>query len=55
MDVGNLLYKNDVFISIPSSDSTSVSLLEAMCCGLFPIVSDLPANREWIHDKKMAI
>ncbi|QCX32828.1 glycosyltransferase family 4 protein [Caloramator sp. E03] len=51
LDVGKLLYKNDVFVSIPSSDSTSVSLLEAMCCGLFPIVSDLPANREWVHDK----
>jgi Glycosyltransferase len=49
-DVGNILSKNSVFISIPSSDSTSVSLLEAMCCGLYPIVSDLPANKEWVID-----
>ncbi|MCK4352699.1 glycosyltransferase family 4 protein [candidate division WOR-3 bacterium] len=42
----------DIVISIPSSDSTSVSLLEAMAYGCFPIVSDLPANREWIKDGK---
>lgn len=38
------------YISIPTSDSTSVSLLEAMAHGCVPIVSDLPANREWIED-----
>ncbi len=46
-----MLEENDVFISIPESDSTSVSLLESMCCGVFPIVCDLPANREWVVDK----
>lgn len=51
-DIGKLLYTNDVFISVPSSDSTSVSLLEAMCCGLFPIVSNLPANKEWVKDRE---
>jgi glycosyltransferase involved in cell wall biosynthesis len=45
-----LLRKHDIFVSIASSDTTSVSLLEAMACGLFPIVSDVPANREWIRD-----
>jgi len=54
-EVGKLLEKNDIFISIPSSDSTSVSLLEAMYCGLFPIVSDLPANKEWIQNKENGI
>jgi glycosyltransferase involved in cell wall biosynthesis len=24
--------------------------MEAMACGLFPVVSDIPANREWIKD-----
>ncbi len=43
-----LLRKHDIFVSVASSDTTSVSLLEAMACGLFPIVSDIPANREWI-------
>lgn len=42
-------YKNaKYYISIPSSDSTSVSLLEAMRYGCYPIISNLPANREWI-------
>lgn len=49
-DVGKLLSGNDVFISIPESDSTSVSLLEGMYCGLFPVVCGLPANREWVRD-----
>jgi len=38
------------FISIPDSDATSVSLLEAMQYGTIPIVSNIPANREWILD-----
>ena len=29
-------------------DGTSISLLEAFSCGLFPVVSDIPANSEWI-------
>jgi glycosyltransferase involved in cell wall biosynthesis len=40
--------KSLLYISIPQSDSTSVSLLEAMSYGCIPIVSDIPANREWI-------
>jgi len=40
----------DVFISVPSSDATSVALLQAMAAGCFPIVSDLPTQREWIRD-----
>ena len=45
-----LLNNGLAFISIPTSDSTSVTLLESMLCGALPIVSDLPANREWIDD-----
>ncbi len=40
----------DIFISVPTSDSSSVSLLEAMASGLPVIVSDIPANHEWITD-----
>jgi glycosyltransferase involved in cell wall biosynthesis len=39
-----------VFVSFPVSDGTSVSLLEAMAHGCVPVVSDLPAYREWIVD-----
>ena len=38
------------YISIPESDATSISLLEAMAAGCIPILSDLPANREWVED-----
>lgn len=43
---------SDIYISTALSDSTSVSLLEAMNFGLIPIVTDIPGNREWIQDQK---
>ncbi|MBI4832104.1 MAG: glycosyltransferase [Candidatus Lindowbacteria bacterium] len=39
-----------VYVSTALSDGASVSLLEAMACGTFPVVADIPANREWIRD-----
>lgn len=39
-----------IYVSIPTTDGTSISLLEALAYGCLPIVSDLPANREWIQD-----
>ena len=42
--------KSQFFISIPTTDATSASLLEAMASGCIPIVSDLPANMEWVLD-----
>lgn len=38
------------FLSLPESDSVSVSVLEAMAHGGVPLLSDLPANRELIGD-----
>ncbi len=38
------------YISIPTSDSTSVSLIEALASGCIPVVSDIPANHEWITE-----
>jgi glycosyltransferase involved in cell wall biosynthesis len=48
--VADLLREYDIYLSMSRSDTTSVSLLEAMACGVFPIVSDIPANHEWIED-----
>ena len=41
---------SDIYVSTSLSDSTSVSLLEAMACQLIPIVTNIPGNREWIRD-----
>jgi glycosyltransferase involved in cell wall biosynthesis len=38
------------YVSTALSDGASVSLLEAMACGTFPVVADIPANREWVDD-----
>lgn len=48
--VRDLMGLADIFISIPSSDSISTTLLEAMASGKPVIVSDIPANREWVTD-----
>jgi glycosyltransferase involved in cell wall biosynthesis len=37
-------------VSCARSDSTSISLLEAMAGGATPVVTDLPGNREWVSD-----
>lgn len=42
------LRESDVYVSLSRSDGTSISTLEALSCGLFPVVSDIPQNREWI-------
>jgi glycosyltransferase involved in cell wall biosynthesis len=47
-EMPNLLAETDIYVSTSLYDGTSVSLLEAMGSGAFPIVTDIPANREWI-------
>jgi glycosyltransferase involved in cell wall biosynthesis len=44
----NLLSQADIYVSTSLDDGTSVSLLEALASGAFPIVTDIPANRGWI-------
>jgi glycosyltransferase involved in cell wall biosynthesis len=41
---------HDVYVSASLWDGASISLMEAMACGVFPVVSDIPANREWLQD-----
>jgi glycosyltransferase involved in cell wall biosynthesis len=47
-EMPNLLLKANIYVSTSHYDGTSVSLLEAMGSGAFPVVTDIPANREWI-------
>ena len=48
-EVKEWLQKARIYISSSLSDSTSLSLMEAMSCGLPPVISDIPANREWVQ------
>ncbi len=50
-----LLQGATLYVSMPSSEGLSASLVEAMATGCFPIVSDLPANREWVTDSENGI
>lgn len=47
--MADLLARAEIYVSASLSDSTSVSLLEAMAAGAAPVVSDLEGNREWVH------
>ena len=40
----------DLYVSASHVDGSSVSLLEALACGLPCLVSDIPANQEWVRD-----
>jgi glycosyltransferase involved in cell wall biosynthesis len=50
-DIPNYLQKSNFYISMPITEGVSSSLFEAMACGCFPIVSDLPGNSHWISQK----
>jgi glycosyltransferase involved in cell wall biosynthesis len=47
--------KSSIYISIPTSDGTSVSVLEAMSASCIPVVADLPVSHEWIVSEKNGI
>ena len=40
----------DVVVSIPASDSTAVTILEALACERQVVAGDLPSVREWLWD-----
>ena len=44
------LNASDIYVSSSLSDGASMSLLEAMACGLPVIVTDIPAILEWVKD-----
>ena len=42
----------DLYLSCSKSDGSSVSLMEAMACGVPALVSDILGNREWVRPGK---
>ncbi len=50
-----ILAAGNVYVSTSLSDGMSQSLLEAMSSGLFPVVSDIPANRPWVEHGKTGL
>lgn len=49
-DLPRYYHMADLFISPSYVDGSSVSLLEALACGLPCLVSDIPTNREWVEE-----
>jgi glycosyltransferase involved in cell wall biosynthesis len=47
--LAKILNSAKIYLSLTSSDGTPLSLFEAIACGLFPVVSNIEANRDWIN------
>jgi len=48
--IPDILNASDVYVSTSFLDGSSVSLLEAMACGLPVVVTRIPGNEEWVMD-----
>lgn len=49
-DLPRFYHMADLYISPSHVDGSSVSLMEALACGLPCLVSDIPANKEWVRE-----
>lgn len=49
-DLPRWYHMADIYISPSRVDGSSVTLMEALACGLPCLVSDIPGNKEWIQD-----
>ena len=54
-EMPNYLTMSDIYVSTSLSDGTSASLLEAMACKLSLVVTNIPANREWLENGKSGV
>jgi glycosyltransferase involved in cell wall biosynthesis len=52
MDLPRWYHRADLYISPSHVDGSSVSLMEALACGLPCLVSDIPANKEWVVENE---
>ena len=50
-DMPNWIRMADLYISPSHVDGSSVSLMEALACGVPALVSDIPANKEWVSEE----
>lgn len=46
------LASSDIYVTTSTSDGSSVSLMEAIACGLPVVVTEVPAFFEWVEDGK---
>lgn len=51
-ELPKLLQESNIYISMPLTEGVSASLFEAMACGCYPIVSDIPGNKSWIQPRE---
>jgi glycosyltransferase involved in cell wall biosynthesis len=49
-DMPKYLRASDIYVSSALMDGSSMSLLEAMACGLPVVVTDIPSILEWVDD-----
>ena len=49
-DLPKIYHAADLYVSASHSDGSSVSLMEALGCGLPVLISNIPSNCEWIVD-----
>ncbi len=49
-NVERIVARSDCYVSVSESDGVSLALLEALALGAVPVLSDIPANRPWVHD-----
>lgn len=45
-----ILNQSHISVTVSLSDGNSLSLIEAMACGAYPIATDILANRQWLKD-----
>ena len=52
VEIAKSLNSSHVFVSVSLSDGNNISLNEAMACGAYCIVTNIPANTQWIKDSE---
>ncbi len=49
-DISNILHSSDIFVMTSLWEGLPISTIEAMCCGLSPIVNDVDGQREIVKN-----